>query len=422
MSQGGIYDHLGGGYARYATDAAWLVPHFEKMLYDNAQLVELLTLAWQETGNPLFAERVAETIGFLLREMRVEGGAFAAALDADSDGEEGLFYTWTTGEIDALLPPALAARVKQHYDIRPGGTWEGRGILHRNHPLSGTDAEDEDEAMIEARAILRAHRDTRPRPARDDKVLTDWNALTIRALAQAGLAFERPDWIKIAARAFTVVTALTALPGGRLAHVWCKDRVGPPGLIDDHAQLAAAAIALYQTGGDETYLDQAAAWLETAHRHHWDKDGGGYFHSADDAADVPIRTKPGFDSVVPSGNGAMAEALALMHLATGETVWRDRAEAVLTAFSDALPDQGATMAVFLDARRLLDHPLRVTIQGPADDPIAARLQRVALAEALAPPMLVRRITDGPAQALICRGPVCLAPVTDPADIEAMMRE
>ncbi|CCG41636.1 thioredoxin domain-containing protein [Magnetospirillum molischianum] len=412
---GGICDQLGGGFMRYATDSAWIVPHFEKMLYDNAQLIGLLTEVWRRTGSPRYRQAVAEAIEWLQREMRIETGGFAAALDADSDGEEGAFYTWSVEEIESALPPALAGRIRSLYDIRPGGNWESRSILHRNHPHGN----DDETGLNEARALLLAKRSIRPRPARDDKILTDWNGMTIRALAEAGLAFDRPDWIETARAAFASVAARATLPGGRLAHVWCAGRVGPVGVIDDYAHLAAAAIALYTTDGDKSYLDQAQLWLNSAHDHHWDQDGNGYFLSADDAADVPIRTKPFFDSVVPSGNGAMAEVLALMHLVSGEAQWHDRAEATLSAFSAALPDQGTTMAVFLDARHLLDHPLKVTIFGPANDPAAAILLRTAITSGQNP-LIIREHGPDSARAHVCRGPFCLAPIDNPSALEEIL--
>ncbi|SEH27622.1 thioredoxin domain-containing protein [Magnetospirillum fulvum] len=417
LCRGGICDQLGGGFMRYATDAAWIVPHFEKMLYDNAQLIGLLTEVWRRTGSPLYRLAVSEAIGWLGREMSDESGGFTAALDADSEGSEGAFYTWSAEEIEQALPPALAARFLTLYDVRHGGNWEGRSILHRNH-LHGS---GDESGLDEAKSLLLAHRATRPRPACDDKILTDWNGLTIRALAEAGLAFERPDWSEAARTAFATIVARSALPGGRLAHVWCAGRVGPVGVIDDYAHLAAAAIALYADGGEVAFLDQARIWLDSAHRHHWDKAGGGYFLSADDAADVPVRAKPFFDSVVPSGNGAMAETLALMHLVSGEAVWRERAEAVLAAFSAALPDHGSSMAVFLDAAALLERPLKVTISGPADDEACTRMVRCAVTSGLSPLVLIRQRRHGTAQALVCQGPVCLAPVEDESALEQILR-
>ncbi len=187
MSAGGIYDHLGGGYARYSTDAEWLVPHFEKMLYDNAQILELLALVHAHWPDPVFAERARETVGWLMREMRVER-AFAASLDADQDGEEGAFYVWTEPEIDAALGPA-SARFKAAYDVTRRGNWEGRTVLRRVTPRG---AADEEAELAASRAKLFALREGRAKPARDDKVLADWNGLAIAALVRVSVVFDEP--------------------------------------------------------------------------------------------------------------------------------------------------------------------------------------------------------------------------------------
>src|SRR5581483_3938586 len=212
IAQGGIYDHLGGGFARYAVDRRWLVPHFEKMLYDNAQLVELLTHVWQETRSPLYAARVAETIDWLAREMRQPEGGFASSLDADSEHEEGKFYVWSEAEIDQVLG-AGAARFKQAYDVSAAGNWEGHNILNRlQHQALFDDATE--RALAADRARLLAARAPRVRPGLDDKVLADWNGLMIAALAVAAPVFRRDDWLALAERAFAfVVTQMQGADG-----------------------------------------------------------------------------------------------------------------------------------------------------------------------------------------------------------------
>jgi len=432
LCQGGIYDHLGGGFMRYSTDEAWLVPHFEKMLYDNAQLISLLTDVWKHTRSEVYRTRVFETIGWLLRDMSAEDGAFAAALDADSDGEEGLFYTWTAEEIAGLLDGESARRFGQLYDVTSRGNWEGRSILHRNHPHGDSD----DESLAEAKATLLAHRDQRIWPGRDDKVLADWNGMTITALVEAGIAFDRPDWLKAARRAFTVITEAMARPGGRLAHSLRLGKAVPAGVLDDYAHMARAALALYQADGDHTMLAAARIWLEAAHLHHWDPVEGGYFLSADDATDVMIRTKPCFDSAVPSGNGAMAEALALLWLATGESQWRDRAEATIAAFSAAFAEQLPNMTSLGDAFAILAEPLQVVIIGRPDDEFTVALWRVAaevpatlhslvaMADghglALHHPAHGKTMSEGRATAYVCRAGTCSAPVTDPDRLRSLL--
>ncbi|MDO8607565.1 MAG: thioredoxin domain-containing protein [Phaeospirillum sp.] len=410
ICQGGIYDHLGGGFMRYSTDEEWLAPHFEKMLYDNAQLISLLCQVWRVTGSTLYRTRVFETIGWLLRDMTAEDGAFAAALDADSEGEEGLFYTWTEEEIEHLLGRDQAGRFDRLYDVGPGGNWEGRAILHRNHAQAqghGDDAE-----LAEAKAALLAHRDRRVWPGRDHKVLADWNGMVIAALAEAAFTFDRPDWLAAAQDAFAVIGSRMNRPGGRLAHALCQGKAAHTGVLDDYAHMARAALALFNATGDRDMLAHAGQWLDSAHAHHWDDEAGGYFLSSDDTTDIITRTKPCFDSAVPSGNGVMAEALALMALASGETRWRDRADAVLAAFSAAIPEQLPNMTALLDAFEILTSPLEITVSGATSDPATqALLRTVAMGHRQI--HTLRRVHDGSPDVVICRNSVCSTPFTDP---------
>ncbi|MGF1626175.1 MAG: thioredoxin domain-containing protein, partial [Alphaproteobacteria bacterium] len=286
MSQGGIYDHLGGGYARYAVDARWLVPHFEKMLYDNAQLLPLLGLAWQATGNRLFAQRAAETVDWLQREMMAPtepgapGAAFAATLDADSEGEEGKYYVWTEDEVDQLLG-ADSALFKQAYEVTPAGNWEGHTILNR---LRAPDLQEPaiEDRLTELRAILYRERDLRIRPGRDDKILTDWNGLMIAALAGAAMVFDRTDWLRTATDAYDHVRAVLETPDGRLMHSRRAGQNRHVATLDDYAQMIAAALALHQASGDPQPLAQARTWLGVLDAHYWDREHGGYFFTADD--------------------------------------------------------------------------------------------------------------------------------------------
>ena len=252
MNAGGIYDHLGGGYARYSTDAQWLVPHFEKMLYDNAQILELLALVHSLWPDPTFAERAHETVGWLMREMRV-GDAFAASLDADQDGEEGLFYVWQDDEVDAALGDA-ARRFKAAYDVTRGGNWEDRTVLRRIIPRGSPDEEAE---LADARAKLFALRETRPKPGRDDKVLADWNGLTIAALARASAVFDEPAWLGIARAAFDFIMTKLRGADGRLLHAWREGHPGARALIDDYSSMARAALALFEASGEPRDLEAA---------------------------------------------------------------------------------------------------------------------------------------------------------------------
>ncbi|MCW3473651.1 thioredoxin domain-containing protein [Limobrevibacterium gyesilva] len=433
MSQGGIYDHLGGGYARYATDAEWLVPHFEKMLYDNAQLLELLALAHAHSPDPLYAARAAETVGWLVRNMRAQaiGGlsAFAASEDADSEGEEGKFYVWTEAEVDAQLGPDAPA-FKAAYDVTAAGNWEGHTILRRVTPPGDAAAE---ERLARARAVLRTARETRVRPGWDDKVLADWNGLAIAALARAASVFGHGDWLQLAAGAFDFIHAHMSTGDGRIQHAWRLGHVTAAGMLDDQAAMARAALALHEATGDVVRLDQARAIVEAAET--WFADAGAsYFTTASDAADVPFgaegRPRTPADNATPSGNGLMAEVLARLYHLTGETRWRDRAEAALTAFS-GLGDSLSAAPTLLAAADLLEDGATVVVTGAPNAPATQALLAAALA-APDPAVTVLRAgtpdavpsthpaygkaTGGQAAAYLCRGGVCGLPLTDPAEL------
>ncbi len=264
MSEGGIYDHLGGGYSRYSVDEQWLVPHFEKMLYDNAQLLELLALAHARTGHLLFRERAAETVEWLRREMITPQGGFASSLDADSEGEEGKFYVWSLAEIKAVLGERDAGFFTTPYGLSEGGNFEGRNILNRlNHLPRNKDNEARLKMMREKLLAARARR---VRPGLDDKVLADWNGLMIAALAHAGALLGEKSWIELAAGAFGMV-AKSMTRDDRLGHSWRAGRLLFPGLSSDYAAMIRAAVALHQATGAQVYLDQAVKWTAALERH-----------------------------------------------------------------------------------------------------------------------------------------------------------
>ena len=429
MSQGGIYDHLGGGYARYSTDAEWLVPHFEKMLYDNAQILELLALAHAHQPDPLYAERATETVGWLLRDMTAQGvdgvAAFAASEDADSEGEEGRFSVWTEAEVDRLLGDAAPA-FKHAYDVTPSGNWEGRTILRRVTPR-GSAAEE--AGLARARDVLFQAREQRVRPGWDDKVLADWNGLAIAALVRAAAVFGQPAWLERARQAFAFIQARMTGSDGRVAHAWRRGRVTASGLIEDQAAIARAALALYEATGDAIYLAAAERLAGLAQT--WFSDGhGGFFTTASDAADVPlVRPRGAADGVMPSGGGMMAEVYARLYHLTGDSAWRAHGEAALRAFSgDAQALTG--MPALLAAADLLEEAACVVVAGDAADPRAVELVSAAL-RAADPSVVVLRAEGsgtvaaahpafgkaaGPegAVAFVCRGGVCGLPIDNAA--------
>ena len=434
MCLGGIYDHLGGGFCRYTVDDAWSVPHFEKMLYDNALLVDFLTLVWKGGRQPLFADRIEATIGFMLREMAVDGGAFASSLAADSEGHgnvpagEGSFYLWEESEIDELLG-AEAHVFKDVYDVTTGGNWEGWNILRRDRPPS-PDAREKEDALAQMRERLRLAREARPRPQRDGKVLADWNGLAIAALAHAGRVFGREDWLDAAARAFVFVEG-NLQRDGCLHHCIRDGRLSDTSLLDDHAQMARAALSLFETTAETGYLERAEAWAAVADERFWDRDNGGYFLGTGEyAAEAIPRVKSARETAVPSGNGTMVGVLARLHALTGREAYRERAAATVEAFSADISVHFFALATLINNSELLSGLVNVVVAGEPGAADSKALLRTAhetalpniLAIAVPPdtglpashPAAGKGRIDGKAAAYICMGNTCQLPVTEAA--------
>ncbi|GAB2177724.1 thioredoxin domain-containing protein [Dongia sp. agr-C8] len=438
MAQGGIYDHLGGGLARYSTDADWLVPHFEKMLYDNAEFIALLTLVWQETKDPLYEARVRETIDWLEAEMltgpdQKTNRAFAASLDADSEGEEGRFYVWSRKQIDAALGDE-ADFFCAHYDVTPGGNWEGLSILNRSQKPALLDEAGE-ARLLRARQTLLSARAERVRPGWDDKVLADWNGLMIAALVEAGLVFEEPHWIDLARDAFAFIRR-HMFKDGRLYHAWRKDKLAHPATLDDHANLARAALALYEATAKVQYLDAARELTALLDAHFWDPASGGYFMTADDTKDMVVRPKSAADNAVPNGNGVMVGVLARLFLLTGEARFEERARALVAAFSGEVERNFFPLSTFLNNAAFLANALEVVIIGAHDAPDTIDLIKTAMRHSLpdrllqvvppdttlpaAHPASGKTQQNGKATAYLCRNRSCGLPITDPKALDAAL--
>jgi len=425
ICQGGIYDHVGGGFARYSVDRQWLVPHFEKMLYDNAQLVELLTHAWQATGKALYAERVAETVAWLAREMRQSSGGFSSSLDADSEHEEGKFYVWTEAEIDAVLGER-AQRFKEIYDVAPDGNWEGHTILNRLERLERVaDAVEAD--LAQDRAALLEARAKRVRPGLDDKVLADWNGLMIAALAYAAPAFGKPGWLALAEEAFAFVERDMTAPDGRLQHSWRAGRAAHPATLDDYANLSRAALILYESTGTQTYISRARDWVELVERYYADS-AGGYFVAASDTEGLLTRPKMVQDAATPSGNGTMVEVLARLYYLTGDETYRTRAEATVKAFAGDVPKNFFPFGSLLNGNETLQRAVQIVIRGRRGESDTDTLLRAVHSVSL-PTCVLAVIEPGAAlpqnhpaagkdqvasraTAYVCRGPVCSLPITE----------
>ncbi|MGB2206885.1 MAG: thioredoxin domain-containing protein [Parvibaculales bacterium] len=422
ICQGGIYDHLRGGFARYSVDADWLVPHFEKMLYDNALLIDLLCALYRDTKEPLFAARIAETIGWLEAEMITDEGAFAASLDADTQGEEGRFYVWDKAEIEALLG-AEADAFCAAYDITEKGNFEGRAIPHL---LASGDTPQ--TALHGAREKLLSARNQRPRPGRDDKILADWNAMMVTALTQAAQIFDRPDWLALAETAFAAARRALSDANGQLFHAARDARRLDVSLAADYAFMGQAAAALYAATGTPDYCALAEADAHHLHAHFADGERGGYFSNRTDETGLLVNNRPVQDNAQPSANAATLALFADLASITGKSAWAAKAANGFQALAGHLAQNYASMTGLLSAHNARHYSLSIIIIG--DGAPAKQLADAAHAHAIfhrhimllpthatppqGHPAHGKQALDGKATAYICPGQACLPPVTEAA--------
>jgi uncharacterized protein YyaL (SSP411 family) len=425
MSEGGIYDHLGGGFSRYSVDEKWLVPHFEKMLYDNAQLLELLALAYQRSGHALFAARAREMVEWLKREMTTPEGGFCASLDADSEGEEGKFYVWSKNEIIELIGPEAGGFFMRFYDVSDAGNFEGHTILNRSNAPPRSAA---DEARLkQLRNILLEAREARVRPGLDDKVRADWNGLTIAALVNAGIILDEPSWLDMARRAFDFIAA-SMTRGDRLGHSWREGQLLFPGLASDFAAMIRAALALFEATGARHYLDQAVAWQQAFDAHYADPETGGYYWSADDADDLLMRPHSTADDATPNPNSVAAQNLIRLAVLAGDDKWRTQADRLLEGL---LPIAGRNMfshVALLNALELRLRGAEIVCTGPEAErfahaalklPFVDRIVLRAASSANLPashPAQEKLKATSASAAFVCVGERCSLPVTEAAAI------
>jgi len=419
MAHGGIFDQFGGGFARYSVDAHWLIPHFEKMLYDNALLLEAYTRGWLDLRQPLFKAVAEETVGWLEREMSAECGGFHAALDADSEGGEGAYYVWTPEEVDAVLGPAEAREVRSAYHITNEGNFE--------HGKSNPALAEPDFAMREklqpARAKLLAHREAhRSPPGKDSKLNTAWNCMTLRALAEAGFYLGRDDWLRRAKRAadFLWNEVVDAGDEGlRVASVFYEGTgARVEGFLHDYA-LAADAFATLgskidavEAGSSEVWIDRARQCLDVALERFHDSQLPGWFFTAEGAETPVARRKEWFDNATPSGNSAMLHTLVKLHAVTGEPSYREALEGALPAFAEYAGKVASGVAHALEAAA---HHANGIAAIEARDASALAELRSMLADLPWAPRIVRidaEATNG-APYRLCLGTRCLPPLDSP---------
>jgi hypothetical protein len=430
MCQGGIYDHLGGGMARYSVDDRWLVPHFEKMLYDNAQLVSLLTRSWLGTGRELFHRRIDETVRFVLSDMTTPNGTFASSFDADSEGVEGRYYVWEFSEIQALLGPVEAELFCRHYGVAVGGNWEGHNILSRSLPMDENDAKT--EARLEAaRTVLLASRRRRTSPGFDDKVLVDWNGLMIAALAEAGWVFQRPDWIAAAQRALEALLQLH-WRDGRLLHASRHDRARHEATADDYANLIAACRALHWSTARGSYAALAATLAAAVDADHWDDAEGGYSFASRRVRSLPFQPPGIHDDATPNANAVMIANLAFLHVHAGKDHYLRRAQRISESFAPSARASPFAAPTYLKNLRYLNDCIQLL--ATADVPhvllrhalrytgLDIVIQRVGVDDAgLTANPVHKRFPSARGPAIyLCRGSTCAAPVHDESGlIEAL---
>jgi uncharacterized protein len=426
MLAGGIYDQIGGGFARYSVDAAWLVPHFEKMLYDNALLARAYLHGWQALGHERYRRICEETLDWALREMRGPEGGFYSALDADSEGEEGRFYVWTPDQIRAVLgdgaEPAL-----DYYGVSEGGNFEGRNILH----LAGGPTAPEPDGLAEARRALYEARAKRVWPGLDDKRLTAWNALMIAALAEAGAVLERDDYLDAARGCADFIWERMRDPDGNLLRTYKDDRAHLNAYLEDHAFLLEALLTLYEASLEQHWFERARALAETMIDRFADLERGGFFSTSDDHESLIARRKEIGDHPIPSGNSAAATGLLRLAALTGERDYERRAESVFRLFAKPA---GQHPEAFAHLLRAIDFHLAPTKEVALIGDDLSALARVVRAEhrphlvlaggppgSEAPPLLRDRPTvDDHPTAYVCESFVCRAPVTDPQELSGAL--
>jgi uncharacterized protein YyaL (SSP411 family) len=426
MMAGGIYDQLGGGFARYSVDGRWLVPHFEKMLYDNAQLAAAYLHGWQALEHDRYRRVCEETLDWMLREMRGPEGGFYSALDADAEGEEGRFYVWTPDQIRDVLGPDAEEAI-EFYGVTVKGNFEGRNVLH----LAGGATAERSSTLLESNQALLEARGSRVRPGLDDKRLASWNALAIGALAEAGAALERPEYLDAARSCAEFVLVTLRDPSGRLLRTYRDGEARLNAYLEDHAFLLEALLTLYEASFERRWYEEARALAETMIDRFGDPKRGAFFSTSADHEELIARRKEIGDHPIPSGNSSAALGLLRLAALSGERRYQDQAVGVLSLYAKFAPRQPDAFAHLLRALDLnLAAVKEVALVGDDLAAMAAVVRdehRPHLVLAGGPEgtdepelLLDRPAVDGAATAYVCENFACRAPVTDPRELAAMI--
>jgi len=447
MAQGGIYDHLGRGFHRYSVDNRWLVPHFEKMLYDNALLPRVYLAAFQITGDPLFSQIVRETLDYLLLEMRHPEGGFYSTQDADSEGEEGKFYIWSQEEILQTLGPQEGELFCQVYHVTKTGNFAGKNILNLPRPLAETASvlgmeQSELEGVIRrAREKLRGEREKRLKPFRDEKILTSWNGLAVSTLARASQVLDEGRYLQAARESLRFIEARLEIPGDQLLHTYQGQEAKIEGFLEDYAYLVEALLETHQACGEPLYLDKALRLNRTMLDQFWDSGAGGFFFTARTQKPLIVRPKDSYDQSVPSGTSVATRNLLRLYHLTGEERYRETVETVLRLFREPMEQNpfgfGNLLCVVAD---YLEGPIQVSILGNPDDPTGQEMIRVLHSVYL--PNLILHPSSGETAiggtvgqllrgkgkinhrttAYVCRHFACSRPLTSAADLKEVLSQ
>ncbi len=443
MANGGIYDQLGGGFHRYSTDKKWLVPHFEKMLYDNALLSRTYLHMYLVTGTPFCRRIVEETLDYVVREMTAPEGGFYSTQDADSEGEEGKFFVWTPAEIEHTLSSEAAALFMPYYDVTKRGNFEGKNILHVQPKHQGTDeALISDEALAESlkqsRAQLFQAREKRVKPGRDEKILTSWNGLMLRSFAEAGRYLERLDYIQVATKnAEFLLRELRK--DGRLLRTYKDGRAHLNGFLEDYAFLADGLLALYEATFEPRWFVEARTLMDQAIALFADEENGGFFDTGSDAEALISRPKDIMDNATPAGNSVAMDVLLRLAAFTGEQSYRKRADDYLQPLTDVMTQHPQAFGYILGALDFALSPSKeIAIVGPlaTDDTLvllkATNTQYLPnsvlgycvpgdqQATQIIPLLADRPLKDGKATAYVCQNFACQAPVNTAEELSNLL--
>ena len=431
MARGGMYDHLAGGFARYSVDQRWCIPHFEKMLYDNGQLIPLYLDAWLLTGRPDLKRVAVDSMDWLIREMQLPGGAFAAATDADTEGVEGATFVWTPDQLVELLGPEEGARVAELCEVTQRGNFEhGTSALRLSGPRS--ELSEADQALLDrAFPVMLEARNQRPQPFRDDKVVTSWNGLAIRALARGAQVLGEERYLEAASRAADFLLG-TLTHEGRLYRSWKDERLGATAFLDDHANLALALLELWHASFEPRWLRAAEALANTLLELFWDPDQGGFFSTGHDAEVLVSRSKAPIGGALPSGNGVAALVLAQLSLLLDRPEWAERAERVVLSYQPIV-ERGPRALGFeaLAASTLAGDPLQIGLLGPGSEELLAVVRsRVlpgsviaagpALEQVQLPWLAKKGHPPGQAMAWVCERGACQVPTSAPTTLRKQL--